>query len=146
MLKDNISQDLKTAMKARDKDSVAALRLIMAAVKQVEVDKRIVVDDSLMLTILEKMVKQRRESIAQFLTAQRDDLVAQEKFELGLIKKYLPEQLTELEVNTIIDKALVATQANNMADMGRVMSTVKPQLSGRADLKKVSERIKSKLS
>ncbi|QRN05172.1 GatB/YqeY domain-containing protein [Legionella sp. MW5194] len=145
-IKDRISNDLKDAMRARDKMKLDALRLITAAVKQVEVDERITVDDERMLVILDKMAKQRKESIAQFNTAGRHDLVAQEQFELDLISQYLPEPLSEDEVNQLISQAIVEVNAEKMSDMGKVMAHLKPQLQGRADMSKVSALIKTKLS
>ncbi|STY27029.1 Transamidase GatB domain protein [Legionella taurinensis] len=145
-IKDRISNDLKDAMRARDKMKLDALRLITAAVKQVEVDERIAVDDERMLVILDKMAKQRKESIAQFNTAGRHDLVAQEQFELDLINQYLPEPLSEDEVNQLISQAIAEVNAEKMSDMGKVMAHLKPQLQGRADMSKVSALIKTKLS
>ncbi|WP_058526514.1 GatB/YqeY domain-containing protein [Legionella erythra] len=145
-IKDRISNDLKDAMRARDKMKLDALRLITAAVKQVEVDERIIVDDERMLVILDKMAKQRKESIAQFNTAGRHDLVAQEQFELDLIGQYLPEPLSEDEVNQLVSAAIAEVNAEKMSDMGKVMAHLKPQLQGRADMSKVSALIKTKLS
>lgn len=145
-IKDRISNDLKDAMRARDKMKLEALRLITAAVKQVEVDERILVDDERMLVILDKMAKQRKESIAQFNAAERHDLVAQEQFELDLINQYLPEPLSEDEINQLIATAIADVHAEKMSDMGKVMAQLKPQLQGRADMSKVSALIKTKLS
>lgn len=145
-IKDRISNDLKDAMRARDKMKLDALRLITAAVKQVEVDERVTVDDERMLVILDKMAKQRKESIAQFNTAGRHDLVAQEQFELDLISQYLPEPLSEDEVNQLVSEAIAEVNAEKMSDMGKVMAHLKPQLQGRADMSKVSALIKTKLS
>ena len=145
-IQDQIQSDLKDAMRARDKQKLDALRLITAAVKQVEVDERIQVDDARMLIILDKLVKQRQESISQFQSAGRQDLVAKEQFELDIIKHYLPEPLTETEVNQLLEQALIETGAEKMSDMGKVMAKLKPQLQGRADMSKVSQMIKAKLS
>lgn len=145
-IKDHISNDLKDAMRARDKKKLEALRLVTAAVKQIEVDERIEVDDERMLVILDKLTKQRKESIAQFQTAGRDDLVAQEQFELDIISLYLPEPLSEAEIDTLISKAVAEVGAEKMSDMGKVMALLKPQLQGRADMSKVSAFIKAKLS
>ncbi|ARG98229.1 GatB/YqeY domain-containing protein [Legionella micdadei] len=145
-IKDCISNDLKDAMRARDKKKLDTLRLVTAAVKQVEVDERIVVDDERMLIILDKLAKQRKESIAQFQTAGRDDLVAQEQYELEIISHYLPEPLSDQEIEALIAKALADTGATKMSDMGKVMTQLKPQVQGRADMSKVSQLIKAKLS
>lgn len=144
-IKAQINEDLKDAMRARDKEKLAALRLITAAIKQVEVDERIEIDEQRMLVILDKLAKQRNESIAQFQKAERDDLVAQEQFELDIISHYLPTPLTDTEINQLVDQALVESQAKVMADMGKVMAILKPKLQGRADMGKVSALIKTKL-
>ncbi|WED43391.1 GatB/YqeY domain-containing protein [Legionella cardiaca] len=145
-IKDRISNDIKDAMRARDKMKLDTLRLITAAVKQVEVDERIDVDEERMLVILDKLAKQRKESIAQFQAAGRDDLVAQEQFELDLISHYLPEPLSQEQVEALIGKAIAEVGAEKMSDMGKVMALLKPQLQGRADMTKVSALIKAKLS
>lgn len=132
-------------MRSRDQKTISALRLITAAVKQLEVDERIVVDDTHLLTILNKMVKQRNESIAQFSAAGRDDLVEQEQFELTLITRYLPEPLSEQAITEAVAQAIIAVNAKKMSDMGRVMTELKPILQGRADMSKVSAMIKSLL-
>ncbi|ABQ55761.1 lpg2359 family Dot/Icm T4SS effector [Legionella pneumophila serogroup 1] len=145
-IKEQINNDIKDAMRAKDKNLLNALRLISAAVKQIEVDERIEVDDERMLVILDKMSKQRKESIAQFEKASRDDLVAQEQFELNVISKYLPEPLTDNEIEELIKDAIKSTGAEKMSDMGKVMAILKPKLQGRADMAQVSARIKAKLS
>ncbi|AOW51196.1 TPA: lpg2359 family Dot/Icm T4SS effector [Legionella pneumophila subsp. pneumophila] len=145
-IKEQINNDIKDAMRAKDKNLLNALRLISAAVKQIEVDERIEVDDERMLVILDKMSKQRKESIAQFEKASRDDLVAQEQFELNVISKYLPEPLTDNEIEELISDAIKSTGAEKMSDMGKVMAILKPKLQGRADMAQVSTRIKAKLS
>ncbi|AMQ28632.1 TPA: lpg2359 family Dot/Icm T4SS effector [Legionella pneumophila] len=145
-IKEQINNDIKDAMRAKDKNLLNALRLISAAVKQIEVDERIEVDDERMLVILDKMSKQRKESIAQFEKASRDDLVAQEQFELNVISKYLPEPLTDNEIEELISDAIKSTGAEKMSDMGKVMAILKPKLQGRADMAQVSARIKAKLS
>lgn len=145
-IKDRINDDLKNAMRARDKKKLDTLRLVTAAIKQVEVDERIVVDEERMLVILDKLAKQRKESIAQFQAAGRDDLVAQEEFELNIIGHYLPEPLSEAEIEVLIAKALADAEATKMSDMGKVMTLLKPQLQGRADMSKISAMIKAKLS
>jgi uncharacterized protein YqeY len=144
-LKDRITGDVKDAMRAKDKPRLGTLRLITAAIKQQEVDERIELDDTQVLTLLDKMCKQRRESISQFEKAGRDDLVAQEVSELDLIKTYLPEQLGEAEIAVLIDETMAATGAASIKDMGKVMGQLKPKLQGRADMGAVSAMIKAKL-
>jgi uncharacterized protein YqeY len=144
-LKERIQEDVKDAMRARDKPRLATIRLITAAIKQREVDERIELDDTQVLVVLDKMCKQRRESISQFEQAGRDDLAAQEKAELELIQQYLPEQLSEAEINELIDAAMQATGAASMKDMGKVMGQLKPKLQGRADMGAVSALIKARL-
>ena len=145
-LKALIQDDLKQAMRAQDKAKVAALRLITAAIKQIEVDERIEINDDRCLIILDKMVKQRNESIQQFQSAARDDLVQQEQYELDLIKHYLPEPLNEAEIMALLLQAIDATQASKMSDMGKVMNHLKPLVQGRADMSKISALIKQRLS
>ncbi|CAM2918012.1 Transamidase GatB domain protein [Legionella steigerwaltii] len=145
-IKERLNNDVKDAMRAKDKELLATLRLITAAVKQVEVDERIEVDDERMLVILDKMSKQRKESIAQYEKANRDDLVAQEQFELEVLKKYLPEPLSATEIEKMVQDAIASTGAEKMADMGKVMALLKPSLQGRADMAQVSAMIKAKLS
>jgi len=145
-LKLQILDDVKTAMRARDQRRLTALRLITAAIKQVEVDKRIEADDQSVLTILDKMVKQRRDSLGQYAAAGRDDLAAQEKFELELISVYLPEALSDDEITTLISQAIADTGASSIRDMGAVMNTLRSQVQGRADMKAVSSAVKDRLS
>ena len=144
-LKERILQDVKDAMRAREKSRLATIRLITAALKQREVDERIELDDAQVLAVLDKMVKQRRESISQFEKAGRDDLIAQEAGELEIIQSYLPEQLTEAEITAMIDAAMAATGAASIKDMGKVMGQLKPKLQGRADMGAVSALIKARL-
>jgi len=144
-LKDRILQDVKDAMRAKDKPRLATLRLITAAIKQQEIDERIELDDAQVLALLDKMCKQRRESISQFEKAGRDDLIAQEVSELELIQTYLPEQLGEDEIVVLIDEAMATTGAASIKDMGKVMGQLKPKLQGRADMGAVSAMIKAKL-
>ena len=132
-------------MRAKDKPRLATLRLITAAIKQQEVDERIELDNSQVLALLDKMCKQRRESISQFEKAARDDLIAQEASELELIQTYLPEQLSEDEIAALIDEAMTTTGAASIKDMGKVMGQLKPRLQGRADMGAVSAMIKAKL-
>ena len=144
-LKDRITDDVKDAMRARDKPRLATLRLITAAIKQQEVDERIELDDTQLLSLLDKMCKQRHESISQFEKAARDDLIAQEVSELAIIKTYLPEQLGEAEIAALIDETMAATGAASIKDMGKVMGQLKPKLQGRADMGAVSAMIKARL-
>ena len=136
---------MKSAMKAQEKEKLGVIRLILAALKQREVDERITLEDSDVLAILEKMTKQRRESITQFENANRQDLADQEKFELTIIQTYLPAQLPDTEVADLVKAAVASTGANSIKDMGKVMAILKPQLQGRADMSKVGELIKSLL-
>lgn len=144
-LKQRIQEDMKAAMRAQDKQRLDAIRLIMAAIKQIEVDERIEVDDTRVLTILDKMVKQRRDSIAQYQTAKRQDLVDAETFELNLIQTYMPEQLSAAEIDTLISSVVAAVGATGAKDMGKVMAELKTKLQGRADIGAVSARVKEKL-
>jgi uncharacterized protein YqeY len=144
-LKDRILQEVKDAMRAKDKPRLATLRLITAAIKQQEVDERIELNDTQVLALLDKMCKQRRESISQFEKAGRDDLIAQEVSELDIIQTYLPEQLSDDEIAALIDAAMTATGAASIKDMGKVMGQLKPKLQGRADMSAVSAMIKAKL-
>ncbi len=144
-LKVQILDDVKSAMRARDQKRLTALRLITAAIKQIEVDQRIEVDDQIVLGILDKMVKQRRESLEQYESAGRDDLAAQEKFELELIAVYLPEPLSDDEVAALIDQAVAATGASSIRDMGAVMNILRTKVQGRADMKAVSKAVKAQL-
>lgn len=145
-IKEQLTNDVKDAMRAKNKELLSTLRLITAAVKQIEVDERIDVDEERMLVILDKMTKQRKESIAQYEKANRDDLVAQEQYELGVIAKYMPEPLSTAEVEQLVSEAITTTGAEKMADMGKVMGQLKSKLQGRADMAQVSALIKAKLS
>jgi len=144
-LKERITEDMKTAMRAGEKDRLATIRLVLAAVKQIEVDERITLDDARMLSVLEKMVKQRKESIAQFESGGRADLVAKEAAELAVIQAYLPAQLSEGELDALIAEAIASTGAATIKDMGKVMGVVKSKAAGRADMGAVGARIKQKL-
>lgn len=137
---------MKTAMRAKDTARLSAIRLILAAIKQKEVDERVEVEDADVVAILEKMAKQRRESIAQFERASRTDLAEAEKFELQVLAGYLPTQLTEAEIGAEIDAAVAAAGASGMKDMGKVLVVLKPRLAGRADMGKVSALVKTRLS
>ena len=145
-LKNQIVADMKSAMKAGEKERLATIRLVLAAVKQVEVDTRTELNDQDLIAILDKMGKQRRESIDQFKKAGRDDLAAKEASELEIISAYLPQALSEAEVTLLIEQALTQSSASSMKDMGAVMALLKPQLQGRADMSQVSKQIKTKLS
>ena len=144
-LKDRIQQDVKDAMRAREKQRLATIRLITAAIKQREVDERIELDDEQVLVVLDKMCKQRRESISQFEKAGRDDLIAVEVREMEVIQGYLPEQLGNDEIAALIDAAMSDTGATSIKDMGKVMGQLKPKLQGRADMSAVSAMIKARL-
>ena len=144
-LKQRISEDVKTAMRGRDKDRLSTLRMIQAAIKQKEVDDRIDLDDTQVLVVLDKMAKQHRDSIEQFRHAGRDDLVARESSELAIVSEYLPQPLSETEIEQLIDEAISSAGASGMQDMGRVMGILKPRVQGRADMGKVSSAVKQKL-
>ena len=145
-LKQRITEAMKAAMRARDKARLGTVRLALAEIKKVEIDERIDLDDSRITSILDKMVKQCRDSIKQFETASRTDLVAQEQLEINVIKEFLPEALSEEELDTIITAALEKSGASSMQDMGNLMGLVKPQVVGRADMGAVSQKIKAALS
>ena len=145
-LKKQIQDAVISAMKAGEKKRLSIIRLMTSAMKQVEIDERIELDDQRIIVILDKMVKQRRESISQFKTAGRDDLVKQESFEIDIIQEFLPQALGEEEVDEIVNQAIEQTGASSIKDMGKVMGLVKPQIVGRADMGEVSGRIKSLLS
>ena len=144
-LKSQIQDDVKSAMRSRDQKRLTALRLITAAIKQVEIDQRIEMDDTAVLAVLDKMVKQRRESLEQYESAGRDDLAAQEKFELELIATYLPEALSDGEIAALIKQAIEETDASSIRDMGAVMNKLRGEVQGRADMKAVSQAVKSQL-
>ncbi|MDE2070064.1 MAG: GatB/YqeY domain-containing protein [Gammaproteobacteria bacterium] len=145
LLKDRITADMKDALRAGDKPRLGTIRLMLAAIKQREVDERIQLDDAQVLAVLDKMLKQRRESIAQYEQGRRADLVAQEQAEVAVIQSYLPVQLGEAELDKLIADAIRKTGAASMRDMGKVMGLLKPQMQGRADMGAVSARIKAKL-
>jgi len=145
-LKERITEDMKTAMKAGDKERLGTIRLALAAIKQREVDERITLDDTQVLAVLDKMIKQRREAIAQFQTGGRADLVARETAEIGVLQGYLPAQMSEAELDELIAQSIAAAGATSVKDMGKVMALVRPKAQGRADLGAVSARIKQKLS
>jgi len=146
MLRERLNEEIKTAMKAREQERLGALRLMLAAVKQREVDERITLDDAAVVAVVEKMIKQRKDSIAQYEKAARQDLADKEKYEISVIGAYLPQQLSQGEIDAIVAEAIAATGAKSAADMGKVMGIVKPKLAGRADIGKVSGLVKAKLS
>lgn len=145
-VKERITEDMKSAMRSGEKERLATIRLILAAIKQREVDERIQLDDVQTLSIIEKMVKQRRESIVQFEAGGRADLVAKENAELVILEAYLPQRLSDTEVDALIDAAIAATGAASMKDMGKVVAHVKTAAAGRADMGAVSGRVKARLS
>ncbi|MCG8369180.1 MAG: GatB/YqeY domain-containing protein [Proteobacteria bacterium] len=144
-LKNRITEDMKSAMKAGEKDRLKVVRLILAAVKQVEVDKRVELDDAGVLSVLDKMVKQRRDSVEQFEKGGRDDLAAIEKAEIGVLQTYLPEPLSAAEIAALIDEAIAASGAESMRDMGKVMGLVKAKAAGRVDMGAVSAAVRERL-
>jgi len=143
-LKPQLTSDMKSSMKSGDKQRLGVVRLMLAAIKQIEVDERIELDDTRILAVLDKMVKQRRESISHYSNAGRDDLVAVEQAEIDLIQEYLPEALSEAEINDLVEQSIATTGAASIKDMGKLMGVLKPQLQGRADMGKVSQLIKSR--
>jgi hypothetical protein len=145
-LKSRLQDDMKSSMKSGNKERLGVIRLILSAIKQIEVDERIELDNDRITTVLDKMAKQRRESITQFDSAGRDDLTAIEQAELEIILEYLPEALSDAEINDLVEQSINATGAVTMKDMGKLMGMLKPQLQGRADMSKVSQLIKSRLS
>ncbi len=145
-LKPQLQADMKSSMKRGDKARLGVIRLMLSAIKQIEVDERIEVDDQRALAALDKMAKQRRESIGHFEQAGRDDLVAKEQAELDIIQEFLPEALSEAEITAIVEQSIASTGAASIQDMGKLMGMLKPQLQGRADMGKVSQLVKSRLS
>jgi uncharacterized protein len=145
-LKIQLTEDMKTAMKSGDRDRLGVIRLVNAAIKQREVDERIVLDDTQVLSVLEKMLKQRRDSIQQFEAHGRQDLADKEKFEVGVIQHYLPAQLSAAEVDAAIAAAVTEAGATSAKDMGKVMGIVKPKVAGRTDMGKLSELVKARLA
>ena len=145
-LKKRITDDMKSAMKAKDKQALKAVRMILEAIKQKEIDERIELNDAQVMTVIQKMVKQRKDSISQFSDAGRSDLVEIEEAELEIINNYMPEQLSDEEVALVVDKVINDSGANSMKDMGKLMGMLKVQLQGKADMSLVSQLIKSRLS
>jgi hypothetical protein len=145
-LKSRLQDDMKSSMKGGNKKRLGVIRLMLAAIKQIEVDERIELDNDRIITVLDKMTRQRRESITQFDSAGRDDLTAIEQAELEIILEYMPEALSDAEINDLVEQSIAATGAATIKDMGKLMGMLKPQLQGRADMGKVSQLIKSRLS
>lgn len=145
-LKQRITDDMKASMKGGDKSRLGVIRLILSAMKQVEVDERIELDDERIIVILDKMVKQRRESAEQYTKAGRDDLLEQENYEIGILQEFLPAALSDEEIADLIENAISSTGATSIKDMGKVMGQLKPALQGRADMSAVSGKIKARLS
>ena len=144
-LKDQITADMKSAMKARDKERLKVVRLMLAAIKQIEIDKRIELDDAAVLSVLDKMVKQRRDSIEQFLNGDRKDLADIEQAEIVVLDTYLPERLSDAELDALIDEAISATGAESIRDMGKVMGQIKSKAAGQADMGAVGAKVKARL-
>lgn len=145
-LKQRLTNEMKDAMRAKDKQRLGTIRLILAELKRIEVDERIELDDNRVLAVLDKMTKQRRDSIAQFEAAEREDLAASERYELEVITTFLPAAMTEEDIEQLISEAITQTEASTMADMGKVMGIIKPKAQGRADMGDISKRIKARLS
>ena len=144
-LKSRIQEDMKSAMKAGNKERLGVIRLMLSAIKQREVDERIQLDDAQIVSVLEKMLKQRRDSIAQYTAARREDLAAVESSEAVVIQEYMPQALTGEEIEALVEQAVAETGASAIADMGKVMAWLKPKMQGRADMAAVSARIKTRL-
>jgi uncharacterized protein len=145
-LKDQITEDMKTAMRARETERLGTIRLLLSAIKQREVDERITLDDAAVTAVIDKMIKQRKDSISQFQSAGRDDLVLKEQAELGVLAAYMPEQLSTEAIAAEIAAAVAATGAAGPQDMGKVMGVLKPKLAGRADMTAVSAQVKTALA
>ncbi|HEX7113929.1 MAG TPA: GatB/YqeY domain-containing protein [Steroidobacter sp.] len=144
-LKDRITEDMKAAMRAKDSERLGTIRMITSAIKQREVDERITLDDAQVISVIEKMIKTRKESIEQFRQGGRDDLVARETKEIELLQSYLPEQLSEAEVDALIDACIAETGASSIKDMGKVMGLLKQKAAGRADMSAVGAKLKARL-
>ena len=145
-LRQQINEDMKTALRAREAARLGAIRLLLAAIKQKEVDERIELDDTAIIAVIDKMLKQRKDSIEQYQKAQREDLVAAERFEIEVLVAYMPQALTESEIEAIVIEAIAASGAKTMQEMSKVMAIAKPQLAGRADMGAVSKQIKARLN
>ncbi len=144
-LREKITEDMKTAMKARETEKLGAIRLLQSALKQKEVDERVVLTDDMVLAIIEKMLKQRKDSIEQYTAGNRLDLVAKEQFEVGVLSAYMPAQLSEAEVDAIVTAVIAETGATSGKDMGKVMNLLRPKVAGRADMGKLSGLVKARL-
>ena len=145
-LREKITEDMKLAMKARETEKLGAIRLLQAALKQKEVDERVTLTDDMVLAIIEKMLKQRKDSIEQYTAGNRLDLVAKEQFEVAVLSAYMPAQLSDADVVAILDKVIVETGATSAKDMGKVMNALRPKVAGRADMGKLSAIVKARLS
>ena len=145
-LKDQLTEDMKTAMRSKDKERLGVIRLALAALKQREIDERIELDDTQVLAVLDKMLKQRKDSISQFDSAGRQDLVDKETFEVSVLQEYLPTALSEQEIEALVNTVITEVGAKSMQDMGAVMAKLKPQTQGRADMSMVSQKVKAALS
>ena len=144
-LRDRINEDMKAAMKARESDKLGAIRLLTSAIKQKEVDERIEITDDIVLAIIEKMLKQRKDSIEQFTAGNRMDLVAKEQFEVGILQVYMPAQMSDAELAKVLDEVIAETGAASAKDMGKVMNALRPRVAGRADMGKLSGVVKARL-
>lgn len=144
-LKDQISEDMKSAMRAKETARLGAIRLLLAAIKQKEVDERISLDDASVVAVVEKLVKQRKDSVSQYVAANREDLAAAERFEIDVLGAYLPEQMSVEEIAAVVEAALAETGASGPAAMGKLMGLLKPRLAGKADMAEVSRQIKARL-
>jgi len=144
-LKERITEDMKTAMRAKNSEHLSVIRLLLAAIKQREVDERIVLSDADIVAVIDKILKQRRDSISQFQAGGRQDLVDQEQFEVKVLGAYMPQQLTDQDIEQAVNAAIAAAGAKSAQDMGKVMAALKPQLAGRADMAKVSALVKARL-
>jgi hypothetical protein len=145
-MKEQLTAEMKACMKAKDKERLVVVRAMLAAIKQVEIDNQTTVDDAGVLAILDKAMKQRRDSHQQYIDAERPDLAEQEAYEMSVIKDFMPQPLTEDEINALIDEAMADSGASSMQDMGKVMGLLKPKMQGRADMGEVSKLIKAKLA
>ena len=144
-LRERINEDMKTAMKARDSEKLGAIRLLQAALKQKEVDERVEITDDIVLATVDKMLKQRRDSIEQYTAGNRMDLVAREQFEVAVLQAYMPAQLSEAELAAVLDQVIAETGATSAKDMGKVMNALRPKVAGRADMGKLSGVVKARL-
>ena len=145
-LKLTLTEDMKSCMRSKDKRKLGVVRLALAAIKQIEVDERIELDDDRIVAVVDKMVKQRRESVSQFEKGDRQDLADQEKYEIEILQQYLPEQLSDEEIVAFVSAAIQESAASSMKEMGKVMGLLKPKIQGRADMRQVSQIIKDQLS